>query len=216
MKDRDLQQQVLNALRWEPSVEASEIGVTVEEGVVTLHGVVWSYGEKETAELVAQRVYGVKGVANEIRVQLPSGSERTDTDIAQAAVQALSLSSLLPDEAIMVSVHDGWLTLKGTVNWRFQKDAAVRAVRDLAGVTGLTNAIEIQPRITADDVQAKIEEALKRSAEIEARRIKVSVHDGTVSLSGNVRSWGERQEAERAAWAAPGIKHVEDNLLVVP
>jgi hypothetical protein len=125
MKDRELQQQVLNALQWEPSIEPTEIGVTVESGVVTLHGVVWAYGEKEIAERVALRVYGVRGVANEIRVQLPSGSERTDSDIAQAAVHAVELSAVVPADRITVSVHDGWLTLKGSVNWQYQKEAAV-------------------------------------------------------------------------------------------
>ncbi len=216
MTDRDLQEQVQGALDWEPSVESTDIGVTVDDGVVTLRGDVKSYRQKETAEEVALHVYGVKGLANELRVRLASLHERTDSDIAQAALHALTLNTILPQDKIIVAVENGWLTLRGTVNWQYQKEAAARTVRDLVGVVGVSNAIVVQPGVRAGDIQAKIEAALERSAQVDARRIHVGVHDDTVTLTGNVRSWVERREAENAAWAGPGVKHVDDQVIVVP
>jgi osmotically-inducible protein OsmY len=162
------------------------------------------------------RVYGVKAVANDLAVRLPTASERTDTDIAQAAVSALRWNTLVPTDRVTVSVAKGWLTLSGTLDWQYQKDAALRAVRDLTGVKGVTNNIAITPRVKTMDVREKIEAAFKRSAEIDARRINVTAEDGKVILSGNVHSWAERQEAERAAWAAPGVTNVDDRLTVIP
>ena len=216
MTDREMQQHVQSALDWEPSVEATAIGVTVTDSVVTLRGDVGTYREKQTAERVALGVYGVKGVANDLVVRPSNDYERTDSDIAQSAVTALQLSFVVPRRKVTVSVTDGWLTLKGHVTWQFQKDAAARAVRDLAGVLGVSNQIALEPDVKATDVRTKIEAAFKRSAEIDSRRVHVNVNDGEVVLTGNVRSWAERQEAERAAWAAPGVTSVDDQLAVVP
>jgi osmotically-inducible protein OsmY len=216
MTDRELKQHVEHALDWEPSVDASEIGVSVDAGVVTLRGDVGSYATKAAAERVALRVYGVKAVANDLTVRLVTGYERNDTDIAQAVVTALTWNTVIPPNRVTAAVSDGWVTLKGTLDWQYQREAAARAVRDLTGVKGVTNGITLKPQVYAGDVQAKIEAAFKRSAEIDARRVHVTAMDDTVILSGHVRSFAERQEAERVAWAAPGVSRVDDRITVVP
>ena len=171
-----------------------------------------SYTEKITAERIASRVYGTKAVANDLIVRLGSSYERTDTAIAQAALAALKWHTVVPDDHVTLTVKDGRIGLTGTVDWQYQKDAADRAIRDLTGVKGVTNNIRIQPRVRTTDIRDKIESAFKRSAEIDARRINVIAHDSKVILSGNVHSWAERQEAERVAWAAPGVSQVDDRL----
>jgi osmotically-inducible protein OsmY len=216
MTDRELQEHVLSALQWEPSVDAADIGVSVDKGVVTLRGDVKTFAEKATAERVALRVYGVNAVANDINVKIVASPERTDTDVAHAVVSALKWSAVVPDDKINVAVSNGWVTLKGRVDWEYQRAAAVTAVRDILGVRGVTNAIMLEPHVSIPDVKAKIEAALRRSAEVDARRINVVVADDRVILSGNVHSWNERNEARRAAWAAPGVKDVEDRITVVP
>jgi osmotically-inducible protein OsmY len=216
MTDRDLQEHVQNALDWEPSVDAADIGVSVDNGIVTLRGDVKTYLEKASAERVALGVYGVKAVANDVNVNLSDGQHRTDTEVAQAVVSALKWNTAVPEDKMSVSVSNGWVTLKGHVDWEYQRAAAENTVRYLIGVRGVTNTIAVQPRLSAIDVKSKIEAALKRSAEVDARRINVAVADGTVTLSGNVHAWFERNEARQAAWAAPGVKEVKDSIAVVP
>jgi osmotically-inducible protein OsmY len=216
MTDRELKQHVQNALDWEPSVDASDIGVSVDEAVATLRGNVPSYAAKVAAERVALRVYGVKAVANDLAVHLANAFELTDTELAQAAVTALTWNTMVPNERVSITAAKGWLTLNGTLDWQYQKDAAARAVRDLTGVKGVTNEITLKPPRVTTDVRNKIEAAFKRSAEIDARRVNVTVVDGKVILSGTVHSWAERREAEHAAWAAPGVTQVEDRLTIIP
>jgi len=216
MTDNELKQHVQTALEWEPGLDAKDVGVSVEAGVVTLLGNVSSYAERMTAERATLRVYGVKAVANELAVYLPHEFVRSDTDIAQAIVSALNWNTVVPKDQVGVAVSNGWITLTGTLNWHYQKNAAVRTVRELMGVKGVTDNIVVRPEVKTADVRDKIEAAFKRSAEVDARRISVVAEDGTVILCGSVRSWAERQEAERAAWAAPGVKLVDDRISVVP
>lgn len=216
MTDRELQQHVQSALTWEPSIESNEIGVSVHEGIVTLRGDVPAFAQRAAAERVALRVYGVKAVANDLTVRLPNTLARTDTEIAQAAVSALKWNTMVPADQVHVVVSNGWVRLTGTVDWQYQRNAAERAVRDLQGVKSVSNDITLARRVQASDVKAQIEAAFTRSAEIDARRVQVMAENGKIVLSGNVRSWAERQEAERAAWAAPGVTQVEDRIAVVP
>jgi osmotically-inducible protein OsmY len=217
MNDRELQRHVQSALEWDPTVTTTEIGVTVDDGVVTLRGDVGSYSEKRAAERIALHVFGVKAVANDLNVRLAGEHERTDSELAQACVKALQMSIVIPHDRLSVAVSNGWVTLSGTVDWQFQKDAAARAIRDLAGVRALSNDVAVHPpAVKADDVRHKIEEALRRSAELDARGITVSIQNSTVTLTGNVHSWTERQAAERAVWSAPGVAHINDRITVVP
>jgi osmotically-inducible protein OsmY len=216
MTDKQLQTNVKLALDWEPSIDVADIGISVNSGVVTLRGDVKSYTEKKTAERVALAVYGVKAVANDINVRIPGMFERTDSEIALAIVNALKWNTTVPADKVSVTVSNGWITLRGELDWNYQKEAAARAVKDLLGVVGLINDIKVKPHVNVVDVESKIEAALKRSAEIDARRIHVGASDGKVVLSGNVHSWFEREEARRAAWAAPGVREVEDHIAIVP
>jgi osmotically-inducible protein OsmY len=214
MDDLELKKSVESELNFEPSINAAEIGVAAKNGVITLSGRVPSYWEKIAAERAAARVSGVKAVANELEVRLPGSSERTDEDIAQAAVDSLTWSVLVPQDRIKVKVSKGWVTLEGNVDWQYQKSAAEKAVRKLYGVVGVSNLIEVKPAVSKAEVKSSIEAALKRLAEVDANRIRVDTEDGKVVLSGSVRSWFEREEAERAAWAAPGVRSVEDRIAI--
>jgi osmotically-inducible protein OsmY len=206
---------VLFELKWDPQIVwSNDIAVGVKDGVVTLSGFARSYWEKDAAEKAAKRVYGVRGVANDIQVK--DTETRTDPEIAREAVQELESHVSIPDDKIKVIVENGWVTLEGTVQWQYQKNLAESAVKKLRGVIGITDKIEVRAQPTPADVKAKIHEALRRSAELDARRIRVEIDGGRVDLYGTVRSWAGRQEAEEEAWSAPGTVKVVNHITVEP
>lgn len=213
--DIELQKDVIDELRWDPSVKEKEIAVAARDGVVTLSGHVPSYPEKWAAERAAERVFGVKAVANEIEVKLPGDRTRPDPEIAHKVVEALEWDTQVPDDKIKATVTNGWVTLDGEVAWAFQRDAAIRAVRNIVGVRGVTNKLAlVPPSVSAYDVSTKIREALRRRAERDAEAIIVETKDNVVTLKGKVPTFAERRAAEGAAWAAPGVKEVHDEIVV--
>jgi osmotically-inducible protein OsmY len=214
--DTELQQDVMNELKWEPTIKAAEIGVGVRDGVVTLSGYVDSYWKKWAAARAAARVFGVKAVAEEIQVRLPDSLKRSDENLAQAASDALEWNAAVPHDCIKVQVQDGLVTLSGEVDWWYEKDAAEDAVRKLVGVVLVTNLITIKPPVKPQDVKDKIESAFQRNALLDARRVTVETHGGKVILRGSVRNWAEKEQVEWAAWAAPGVSEVESHIAFSP
>ena len=214
-QEMDLRKDVLDELEWDPSIDARTIGVAIEKGVIALTGHVGSYADKANAEKIVKRVHGVQGVANDLEVKLPTSFERDDVDIARSAVNALEWNVSVPKNRIKVTVSKGWVTLDGRVDWYYQKRAAEDAVFLLAGVRGVANNINVTNRhVEVEDVKGKIEAALKRNAEIDSKKIVVQATDGKVTLSGTVRSWVEREDAVNAAWSAPGVMNVVDQIRI--
>lgn len=214
MDDTLLRQTIIDELEWEPSVEAAHIGVAVDKGVVTLTGYVASYAEKLAAEHAVKRVKGVHAIAEEIKVRYPGDKQSADDQIAKRALDILAWQSSVPKDRISVKVERGWVTLSGEVDWYFQKADAEKSVRKLTGVVGISNVIDCKPHVAVADVKHRIENALKRNAEIEAQNIHVSVSGSKVILEGKVDTWPERQRVERTVWSAPGVTAVEDRLAV--
>jgi osmotically-inducible protein OsmY len=214
--DSEIERDVQAELEWDPDLDATDIAIKVKSGVVELTGFAKSYTDKYEAEIAAKRVAGVVGVANDIEVRLPSVDERPDPDIARDAVAAIKSQLPISSENIRLTVKSGWVTLEGEVEWQYQRQTAENAVRRIKGVKGVSNTIVLRPHAEPGEVKRKIQEALRRSAEVDASRITVETKGGEVVLKGTVRSWIEREEAERAAWAAPGVTKVDDRIVVVP
>jgi osmotically-inducible protein OsmY len=214
--DEQIQRDVLEELKWDARVQPNEVGVTVRDAIVTLTGWVDNYGKKWTAERTAHRVNGVRAVANDIEVRLPSSAQRTDEDLAGAATRAIEWDAFVPLDKVDVTVSRGWITLKGQVEWEYQRRSAERATRRLSGVRGVTNLVGVRPKAAPSPQQVRrdIEDALVRNAETDAGQVSVEVDGDRVVLTGPVRSWTEKQEAERVAWSAPGVATVDNRIVV--
>ena len=215
MNDKELRQNVIDELEFEPSIDSANIGLAADSGVVTLSGHVTSYLQKLNAERAVWRVKGVKAIAEELEVRLPGDKKISDDEIAKRAVDILAWSTLVPSRSVKVMVRDGWVTLSGQVDWNYQRDAAAREINKLTGVLGLTNNITLAPAAQKIDIRQRVMDALKRHAEIEASRIDIDVGTGgNVTLSGLVDDWEERRAVERAVWSAPGVHSIQDNLRI--
>jgi osmotically-inducible protein OsmY len=214
--DSEIKMDVEEELRWDPDIDATDVAVAVKNGVVTLSGFVRSYMQKWQAERDAKRVAGVLGVANDLEVRIPLIHQKPDPEIAREVIQELKNELPYTHQFIKVVVNNGWVSLEGDVEWYYQKERAEAAARRVRGVKGISNYIDIKPKVEPTDVKRKIEEAFRRSAEIDANRLQVEANGSEVVLKGTVRSWAEREEAERAAWLAPGVRRVENRIVVSP
>lgn len=210
--DKQLQESVRDELDFEPSVDAAHIGIVAEHGVVTLTGHVSTYVQKLAAEHAAKRVKGVRAIAQEIEVRLPTQEKRSDDQIAERIVQLQDWDSLIPEKRVQVKVEKGWVTLSGEVAWQYQKRAAESDAGKITGVRGVTNLMIVKPPVATVDVRSKIEAAFRRNAQIESSGITITTEGSKVVLGGRVKAWHERELAERAAWSAPGVTRVEDNI----
>ena len=215
MDDKTIQEAVMRELEWDPKLNAAHIGVAVKDGAVTLTGHVSSYSEKLEAVRAAERVYGVRAIADELKVKLPASSRRDDTDVAAEIARELEWNTLVPD-TVTAEVRNGTVTLRGEVEWPYQRDEAERVVRDLKGVTGVTNLITVKPRVKSADIEQRIKEAIERAAELDANQIWVTTTNGTVHLHGHVHSVYEKRIAEEAAKSAPGVVKVDNEIVVTP
>jgi osmotically-inducible protein OsmY len=214
--DSEIERDVKDELSWNPDLDASDIAVSVKKGVVTLTGFVRSYTDKFEAEAAAKRVSGVVAIANDIEVRMPSVDERPDPEIARDAVAAIKSQLPISSEKIKVIVKNGWITLEGQVEWQYQRSTAEHSVRRIKGLKGVSNMIQLKPHAQPSEIKRKIQEAFRRNAEVDSNRIIVEADGSVVTLKGTVRSWVEREEAERAAWAAPGVTSVVDQIVVSP
>lgn len=214
IEDAELRHKVIEELDWEPSVDASTIGVAVKDGIATLTGTVLSYPERNNAARAARRVVGVKGVADELQIKLFGTDQRDDSDIAKAAVNAIAVNAMVPKGTVKVLVEDSWVSLDGEVEWQYQRIAVENTVKYLRGVVGITNRIVLKPRVNAANVKSKIESAFARQANLDAKKIQVDASNSEVVLRGRARSMEERVAAEIAAWSAPGVTKVRNEVLV--
>lgn len=212
--DDEIRDDIIAELEWDPKIESTEIGVTVKDGAVSLMGVVGSYAEKLAAEQAAKRVRGVRAIAEEIRVRLPSDRSVTDEDIAERIAHVLEWNTSIPDSNIQAEVRNGFVTLTGEVEWNYQRESAKDLIAGIKGVSAVSNMIKVRSRVVKTDITREIALALKRNADLEAARIKVDVDGSRVTLNGDVKAWYERKLVEDAVWAAPGVTQVTDNLRV--